>query len=258
MPFDSSGNASVTRNIAVTGQTVLAEQVNVPFADIQSMLSQVLLRSGVAPMTGPLNMNGFSVGNVSDAVNLTDAVNLQQLRLSNPIGVIVDYAGSTAPESWVFCFGQALSRSSYAALFSVIGTTYGAGDGSSTFNVPDLRGRVAAGKDDMGGVSSNRLSAFANSKTLGGAFGSDVVALTTNEMPIHNHGITDPGHMHPTQNYRTSTGSINFGSSGGTLGDGSGTGSAVTNITVNNAGGGVPHNNAQPTIILNKIIRVSY
>lgn len=79
MPFDSSGNASVTRNIAVTGQTVLAEQVNVPFADIQSMLSQVLLRSGVAPMTGPLNSNGFKLINIGDGSSDTDAASFGQL-----------------------------------------------------------------------------------------------------------------------------------------------------------------------------------
>ena len=75
MPFDSSGNASVTRNIAVTGQTVLAEQVNVPFADIQTMLSQLVLRSGVAPMTGPLNSNGFRQTNVGDPTADGDGAN---------------------------------------------------------------------------------------------------------------------------------------------------------------------------------------
>lgn len=75
MAFDANGNASVTRNIAVTGQTVLAEQVNVPFADIQAMLGQVLLKSGVAPMTGPLNMNQSKIINVSDPTLSTDGAN---------------------------------------------------------------------------------------------------------------------------------------------------------------------------------------
>lgn len=75
MPFDSNGNATVTRNIAVTGQTVLAEQVNTPFADIQSMLGQLLLKSGVAPMTGPLNSNGFRQLNVGDPTTESDGAN---------------------------------------------------------------------------------------------------------------------------------------------------------------------------------------
>lgn len=75
MPYDSNGNASVTRNPAVTGQTVLAEQVNVPLADIQAMLGQVVLKSGVAPMTGPLNSNGFRQLNVGDPTTDSDGAN---------------------------------------------------------------------------------------------------------------------------------------------------------------------------------------
>lgn len=79
MPYDSNGNATINRNRAVTGQTVQAAQVNVPFDDVQSMLSQVLLRSGVAPMTGALNMNGFKITNLQDASNPGDAVSLSYL-----------------------------------------------------------------------------------------------------------------------------------------------------------------------------------
>ena len=64
-----------------------------------------------------------------------------------PTGSIIPFAGKTAPEGWLFCQGQAVSRTTYAQLFAVIGTTYGSGDGSTTFNVPDLRGRVAVGAE---------------------------------------------------------------------------------------------------------------
>lgn len=73
-------------------------------------------------------------------------------------GVIFDFAGSTAPDGFIMCYGQAISRTTYAALFAVIGVTFGPGDGSTTFNVPDLRGRVIAGKDDMGGTAASRLN----------------------------------------------------------------------------------------------------
>ncbi len=82
MPYDSNGNATVNRNRAITGQTVQAAQVNVPFDDIQSMLSQLLLRSGVAPMTGSLNMNSFRVTGISDAQSAQDAVSYSQLTSS--------------------------------------------------------------------------------------------------------------------------------------------------------------------------------
>lgn len=78
-------------------------------------------------------------------------------------GTVLPFAGSTAPDGWLLCYGQAVSRTTYAVLFAVIGTTYGIGDGSTTFNVPDLRGRVAAGKDDMGGSAAGVIT-----KTLTG------------------------------------------------------------------------------------------
>lgn len=73
-------------------------------------------------------------------------------------GIIFDYAGATAPNGFLLCYGQAVSRTTYAALFAVIGVAFGAGDGSTTFNVPDLRGYVAAGVGNMGGTASGRLS----------------------------------------------------------------------------------------------------
>jgi len=79
MPFDSNGVATVNRQVAVTGQTVLAVQVNVPFADIESMLSQVLLRSGVAPMGANLNMASFKIINLAEGTNPGDAVEFSQL-----------------------------------------------------------------------------------------------------------------------------------------------------------------------------------
>lgn len=75
-----------------------------------------------------------------------------------PAGAVMPYAGSSAPSGWLFAAGQAVSRTTYAALFAAIGTTYGAGDGSTTFNLPDLEGRAVFGRDDMSGSAAGRLS----------------------------------------------------------------------------------------------------
>ena len=75
-----------------------------------------------------------------------------------PIGSILAYSGSSAPSGWVMCDGAGISRTTYATLFGAIGTSFGVGDGSSTFNVPDLRGRVLVGKDDMGGSAASRVT----------------------------------------------------------------------------------------------------
>lgn len=86
-----------------------------------------------------------------------------------PTGAILAFAGSAAPAGWLLCDGSAVSRTAYAALFAAIATAYGAGDGTSTFNLPDLRGRTAVGKDDMGGAPANRLQVATTVSTTSGS-----------------------------------------------------------------------------------------
>ena len=111
---------------------------------------------------------------------------------SIPIGGSLEFWGSTAPNSsFAFPYGQAISRTTYSTLFGIVSTTYGTGDGSTTFNLPDCRGRIVAGKDDMGGSAASRLTAtyFGGTATNLGAVGgleSNNVVLT------HSHGVTDP------------------------------------------------------------------
>jgi microcystin-dependent protein len=87
-----------------------------------------------------------------------------------PAGVMLPYGGTSAPSGWLLCAGQQVNRVTYAALFTAIGVAFGVGDGSTTFNVPDLRGRVAAGLDNMGGSAAGRLTSQTvapNGNTLG-------------------------------------------------------------------------------------------
>jgi microcystin-dependent protein len=103
-----------------------------------------------------------------------------------PTGSVIPFAGSSAPTNWLLCFGQNINRTTYSSLFSVIGTTYGVGDGSTTFALPDLRGRVAAGADNMGGSDAGRLS-IAN--TLGTTAGAETVTISSANLPTHQHAI---------------------------------------------------------------------
>lgn len=89
---------------------------------------------------------------------------MRSLELLAP-GIVLPYAGSTAPTGWLLCSGQAVSRTTYAALFAVIGTAFGTGDGSATFNVPDLRGEFVRGLDNGRGVDSGRLLGTAQKGT---------------------------------------------------------------------------------------------
>ncbi len=110
---------------------------------------------------------------------------------SIPTGVCMPFAGAVAPANTLLCFGQAVSRTTYSTLFTVIGTQWGPGDGSTTFNVPDLRGRAWFGLDNMGGVAAGRLNAAAaggiNAVVLGASGGEQDHTMTTAEMVMHTH-----------------------------------------------------------------------
>lgn len=94
---------------------------------------------------------------------------------------------TTAPNGWLLCQGQAVNRVTYSALFGIIGTSYGAGDGSTTFNLPDLRSRMPLGAGQGTGLTNRPL----NSRG-----GEETHVLSIAELAVHNHGISDPGHTH--------------------------------------------------------------
>lgn len=182
-----------------------------------------------------------------------------------PTGAIMDFAGSTAPDGFLMCYGQALNADTspeYQPLYDVIGNSYGGSD-NSNFVVPDLRGRVAAGKDDMGGSAAGRLTDIAGSvdgEALGDAGGLESTRHAFLRTALNTSKFQDMG-----ANYLSSVESdistyLEAGSS-----------SAVSaSVTVRNLGGTIRTQgttgtevghyrytapNIQPTIILNKIIK---
>lgn len=198
-----------------------------------------------------------------------------------PVGVINQYAGSSAPSGWLICDGTAISRSTYSSLFSVLSTTYGVGDGSTTFNVPDLRTRVPVGK-----------SASGTFVTLGATGGVETVTLTSSEsgVPAHSHpntatfagtshNHTQDAHGHAYKSVSDlGNNNLQWHNTANTIsgGDGStgGGATAVVNATATNqaatAGGTVTmtnanntaanaasaHTNLQPYVVVNYIIKV--
>jgi microcystin-dependent protein len=187
-----------------------------------------------------------------------------------PAGSVQMYAGSTAPSGWLSCDGTAVSRTTFADLFAVLGTTYGSGDGSTTFTLPNMKGRVPVGLD----------SAQTEFDVLGESGGAKTHTLSTTEIPSHSHTIdhnhsafstaTEGGHVHNIfgNNTGVPAGTNGFGVAmltltSGTSNRNSDTGGAhshsidVPNFTGSsgNQGSGGAHNNLQPYIVLNYIIK---
>lgn len=124
--------------------------------------------SSLTVANGPLTVAGTTVVDASGAL----------VGSGVPTGTVLPFAGSVAPAGWALCDGGAVSRTTEAALFAAIGTTYGAGDGSTTFNLPDARGRALVGAGQATGLSN---------RALGTAGGEEAHVLTVAEMPSHQH-----------------------------------------------------------------------
>ena len=188
---------------------------------------------------------------------------------SLPAGLVFPYAGATAPTGYLLCYGQTLGNASsgateandnYQALFDVVKVAYG-NSGSEVFSngdtvtLPDLRGRVVAGKDNMGGVSNNKLTNFSgglNGDVLGATGGSEKHQLIETQLPSHSHS---DGSYVATTTRRTSSGENSAGVNlSVTNGDSFATVTLDVSGTSGSTGNNIAHNNVQPTIILNYII----
>ncbi len=151
------------------------------------------------------------------------------------------FAGTFAPRSWAFCNGQILSIASNTALFSLLGTTYG-GNGTTTFALPDLRGRAAIHTGTGSGLSS---------RTLGQTGGAETVTLTAAQMPSHTHALLPstgtPNTASPAGAFLPVGSSRIYASAGPA-------GMALAGASIGNAGSSLPHENMQPFLAVNYII----
>jgi microcystin-dependent protein len=181
---------------------------------------------------------------------------------STPTGMVTPFAGSSAPAGYALCYGQAVSRANYPGLFAVIGATYGAGDGSTTFNLPDLRGLVAAGMDNMGGTNANRLSSQLPSTTLGATGGTQAEAAAisgtaSGTIPALSVSVISTSMDGPSSNFTAASGTNNVGDGGHTHANVRSTGSTgPSGISLGVSGSTAVVTNVQPTMILNHIIKL--
>jgi len=231
----------------------------------------MLLSIITSSFTRPADTNVYASG---DLVANSDGAFYLQGGTSNPynipVGGLLPYVGGAVPNSaFALPYGQAISRATYGTLFSIVSTTFGSGDGSTTFNLPDLRGRVIAGLDNMGGSSATRLSSAMTSTSMGNTGGAQQVTLGTSNLPPYTPAgsLTNVSSMTIGVSQNASTAASGAFNVGGGLTSPFGTGT-LANIAypVNpgsvswqgNAQGGTstPFNSIPPTMVANFILRI--
>lgn len=195
---------------------------------VQAVLQQIRIGLGIQ---GEQQQLGDAVALLDDRDRWVEdnlaAIDSRVSTLSGlPSGALLDWAGPTPPEGFLICDGAAVSRTTYPNLFAAIGITWGAGDGSNTFNLPDLRGRTAIGVGTGPGLTA---------RVIGTTGGEERHALTANENGAHTHGAVFA------------------------LGAGSSFATTISGVDANgstaSSGSGAPHNNMQPFTVLWKIIK---
>jgi microcystin-dependent protein len=191
---------------------------------------------------------------------------------SIPIAASVDFWGTTAPNSsFALAYGQAVSRTTYSALFALLSTTFGVGDGSTTFNLPDCRGRVMVGKDDMGGSAASRLTTAGggvDGATLGAVGGAQNVTLVSGQIPSLTSSGSNSISVTSTVNslaYGFTTGAVLTNGSGSYYGSGALTQQTIGSVTSTGSnsisvaytnGSQTATKTVQPSIVCNKLIRI--
>lgn len=277
LPYDSNGVATINRQVAVTGQTVLAVQVNVPFDDVQSMLSQVLLRSGVAPLSGNLSAAGFKITNAANGSADGDYVTMSQLTevIASvtagvvPTGTVLGFRRTTPPTGWIKENGGTIGSLASGAtnranpdtedLFTLLWDNFN----QATLPIQNSAGAVttrgASAAADF--AAAKRMPLFdSRSRFLRGAddgLGFDaaiVVGLAQDDLiKNHVHPITDPGHVHAQQG-SGSPGGVTTAKYEAALTAGAtqatNTANATTGITINNNAGGGSETRPRSSVVL--------
>lgn len=283
------GTASAVVGISdiqvLTNKTLNSPTLNTPVINTPVI-------SGATINTATLTSATLTSPTINTPTINTPVITSPPSNVANPAGAVTAFAGASAPSGWLLCNGAAVSRTSYAALFAVCGTTYGAGDGSTTFNLPNLKSRVPVGLDaatpafdalgETGGeaahtLTAEEIAAHSHPNTLT----NNVVASTAHDHPLSGTkcraavGATDGTQVSigyvalgPLGQYTTTGSYTVFGSTMTTAtrtfnhhtpvyGTTDASASAATTVAIANAsaGGGQSHNNLQPYLTMNYIIK---
>jgi microcystin-dependent protein len=216
---------------AANGQAVRHEQLVALSTTISGVSTTFMPKAG-GTFSGAVSMgsqvlNGLISPTTTDAAASKGYVDTTLASFGGlPVGSTIPFAAAAAPTGWLICNGSTVSRTTYASLFSVIGVSWGVGDGSTTFGLPDLQGRVAVGSGAGTGLTA---------RTLAGSGGEETHVLTIAEMPAHTHDVM-----------------YGVGGSGSATGFNS---ESPTPIATQPKGLDAPHNTMQPYKVLTYIIK---
>lgn len=177
-----------------------------------------------------------------------------------PAGTMILFGGTSTPSGWFRCDGSAYSRTTYAALFAAIGTTWGVGDGSTTFNVPDLRGRAPIGVGQGSGLTNRTLGSklgeegHANTLAENGTH-THTGGLHTHTGGAHSHNYTKTTYVGSGGTNNLSSGTTGAGQTVATSSDGAVATSSDGAVATTSSGSGTAHNTMQPSLVVNYLIK---
>ena len=232
--LECTGNAAVDGTLTVTGATTLTTVLGIASGGtgLTSFTAGDLMYA-----TASTTIAKLGIGTAGQVLKTNTGASAPEWSTETdlcPVGSIIMYGAAAAPTNWLLCDGSAVNRTTYADLFSAIGTTYGAGNGSSTFNVPNLQGVFPAGYD---GGSSYALAATGgattDTPTLSGTNAG--TTLTSSQIPAHTHGGVTTGW--PSGSWTGGTGATQTAIDASGLSVASGS----VNLSLENTGGGSSH-----------------
>lgn len=261
----TSSNITAAFNLIENGQTLSSKYA--PSNQLSNLMLTATATSAYASSNTATTVYNGAV--FSSNASTWASNNIFPPAAVTPPGTMISFPSSNIPSGWLLCDGTAVSRTTYAPLFTAIGTTYGAGDGSTTFALPDCKGRTTVGLNP----------ADPTYNTLGQRFGASSVTLSNAYLPDHIHTVNDPGHSHnltlPGHNHKFYYRTNNFAGNGN--GQLAVTGfsdiittnssttttvnqfitpvSASDNLTINLTGGGQPFSILNPFLVMYYIIK---